>query len=179
MRHVLTLLLHIVADLVVELSLDIDLRRVAIVMLGVLGFLLPGVGLAQVPGTPPACQQAEIHVQDGTRMLEQKAYPLALQEFRAAVEACPQNPGAAAGLTRTYLATRQFNSAEQSAHHLLQLDPRSEDGQYLLAYSYFMQERFQETGKTLQDLLAQDDKNPEAHKLILPPSTPHFLIPPE
>ena len=50
--------------------------------------------------------------------------------------------------------------------HLLAIDPHSEEGQYLLAYSYFMQGRFQEAGRTLQKLVAQNNRNPDAHKLL-------------
>jgi tetratricopeptide (TPR) repeat protein len=124
------------------------------------------VRAAQVPGTSPACQQAATQVEEGKRLFAQKAYPLAVREFRSALDACPQNQAAIIGLTRTYLAARQFSSAEQSALRLLVVDPRSEDGQFLLAYSYFMQERYPEAGKLLRQLLARDPDNAGAHKLM-------------
>ena len=101
--------------------------RAALTVLCALEFLWPTrVWFAQVPGTALACEHAVTHVEDGKRLFGQQAYALALQEFRAALDACPQNQAAAAGLTRTYLAARQFSSAEQSALHLLAIDPHSE-----------------------------------------------------
>lgn len=78
----------------------------------------------------------------------------------------PERPEIALELTRALLAARQFTQAEQMARNLLAVNPRSEPAQFLLAYSYFMQERFPEAGNTLQKLLAQNNRNPEAHKLL-------------
>jgi protein O-GlcNAc transferase len=103
---------------------------------------------------------------EGKQMAEKKQYARAIDLFRAALVLCPKREEAAVELTRAYVDTRRFADAERSARDILDRNPASEPAQFLLAYSYFMRQHFQQAGQTLQRLLAQNDKNAEAHKLM-------------
>src|SRR5262249_38291280 len=135
-------------------------------LIAVLLLLVDSAAPSQSTGASAGCLQAAEKTADGRNLAAQKRYTQAIQEFRAALDQCPDNQDAALELTRVYLSARRFAEAERLASDILAHDPSSEAGQLLLANSYFMQQRFPEAGKTLQKLLAQNDRNVEAHKMM-------------
>ena len=126
----------------------------------------PDAPWGQTARNSSPCEQAEVQVSEGERLVDGKEYAGAITKLRSALDLCPERKDAALELTRAYLGTRQFDQAESTAKKLLERDPRSEAAQFLLAYSYFMQERFQEAGETLKKLLAENTRNADAHKLM-------------
>ena len=135
-------------------------------LIALLLLLVDSAAPSQSKGASAGCLQAAEKTADGRNFSAQKRYTQAIQEFRAALDQCPDNQDAALELTRVYLSARRFAEAERLASDILAHDPSSEAAQLLLANSYFMQQRLPEAGKTLQKLLAQDNRNAEAHKLM-------------
>jgi anaphase-promoting complex subunit 3 len=115
---------------------------------------------------PSSCKEAEDMLKLGREMQRAKNYAKAIDQLQLAHQTCPQDQSISLELIRTYLDARWFPAAESEAKSFLAQHPRSEPGQFFLAYSYFMQQKFQYAGQTLQKLLAQDGKNPDALKLM-------------
>ncbi|MBI1940271.1 MAG: tetratricopeptide repeat protein [Acidobacteria bacterium] len=127
---------------------------------------LPSATFPQSTDSPVACHEAARQVERGKLRIAQENFSAAIEDFRSALELCPERRSTVLELAQAYSGARRFGEAEQAAKQFLTGNPRSEEGQFLLAYSYFMQERFREAGKTLRKLLDQDNRNPDAHKLM-------------
>src|SRR5579884_4018678 len=104
--------------------------------------------------TLPSCEEAEDMLKLGREMERAKNYAKAIDQFQLAHQTCPQDQSISLELIRAYLNARRFPAAESEAKSFLAQHPRSEPGQFFLAYSYFMQQKFQYAGQTVQKLLA-------------------------
>ena len=99
-------------------------------------------------------------------MSEAKQFSQAIEQFEVALRLCPEDENAALDLIQTTVDGKDYAKTESAAKALLEHHPQSETGQVFLAYSYLLQGKSQDAAKTLQKLLAQDDKNPDALKLM-------------
>jgi tetratricopeptide (TPR) repeat protein len=127
--------------------------------------LAPGILPAQRSQTFSDCSQAEARIQEGRRLHVEKKYAAAIQEFRAAQELCPSDSRPGLEIIQSYLAGRQFASAEKSAKIFLIDHPDSQLAQFFLAYSYFAREQFSESAHVLQKLLQQYGQYEDAIRL--------------
>jgi tetratricopeptide (TPR) repeat protein len=116
--------------------------------------------------TPSSCGQARDLTHSGIYMSKAKRFSRAIVQFESALRLCPGDENVALDLIQTTVNVGDFATVESESKALLVYHPRSEAAQVFLAYSYLMQRKFQRAGQTLQKLLAQDAKNPDALKLM-------------
>ena len=121
---------------------------------------------AQSDGAGSSCADLRGQLEEAQQYVHRNNFPRAIQVLRLAFDACPRSSAAGVELTKAYVAAREFREAERTAKKVLEIDADSEAAQFLLAYSYFMQERFAETGNLLRPFLARHPENAGAHKLM-------------
>ena len=122
--------------------------------------------VSPIPLNPSSCEEARDVTQSGIKLSEAKQFSQAIEQFEAALRLCPEDENAALDLIQTTVDARDYAKTESAAKALLAHHPNSKTGQVFLAYSYLLQGKFHDAAKTLQKLLAEDDKNPDAHKLM-------------
>jgi tetratricopeptide (TPR) repeat protein len=122
--------------------------------------------VSPIPLTPSSCEQARDVTQAGIKMSEAKQFSQAIEKFEAALKLCPEDENAALDLVQTTVDAKDYVRTESAAKALLVHHPQSETGQVFLAYSYLLQRKSRDAAKTLQKLIAQDEKNPDALKLM-------------
>jgi tetratricopeptide (TPR) repeat protein len=116
--------------------------------------------------TPSSCEQARDLTQSGINMSKAKRFSMAIVQFESGLRLCPGDEKVALDLIQTTVNVGDFATVESESKALLVYHPRSEAAQVFLAYSYLMRRKFQYSGRTLQQLLRQDGKNPDALKLM-------------
>lgn len=119
-----------------------------------------------IPLTPSACAEARDATQSGIKLSEAKQFSQAIGQFEAALKLCPEDANAALDLIQATVDAKDYAKTESAAKALLARHPQSETGQVFLAYSFLLQGKSRDAAKTLQKLLARDDKNPDALKLM-------------
>lgn len=122
--------------------------------------------VSPIPLTPSSCEEARDVTQAGIKMSNGKQFSQAIEKFEAALKLCPEDENAALDLIQTTVDAKDYARTEAAAKALLVHRPQSETGQVFLAYSYLLQGKSRDAAKTLQKLIAQDEKNPDALKLM-------------
>jgi tetratricopeptide (TPR) repeat protein len=134
--------------------------------------VLQSRGLAQslwvspIPLTVSSCEEGRNLTDSGIRLSGAKHFSSAYAEFESALKLCPEDENVALDLLQTSVDMRDFSKTESIATGLLVHHPNSEPAHVLLAYSYLMRGQNRNAGKTLQEILAGDRKNPDALKLM-------------
>jgi tetratricopeptide (TPR) repeat protein len=122
--------------------------------------------VSPIPLTVSSCEEGRNLTDSGIRLSGAKHFSSAYAEFESALKLCPEDENVALDLLQTSVDMRDFSKTESIATGLLVHHPNSEPAHVLLAYSYLMRGQNRNAGKTLQEILAGDRKNPDALKLM-------------
>ena len=122
--------------------------------------------VSAIPLTPSTCEQARDLTRSGIEMSTAKHFSQAIKKFSLALAICPDDENTALDLLQATVDARDYGKTQSTAQAFLSHYPHSETGLVMLAYSYLMQGNSQDAGRTLQRVLTQNGKDPDALKLM-------------
>ncbi len=97
--------------------------------------------------------------------MREKHFAAAAQSFDAALDACPERHSLLLRLSDANARRREFTSAIAEAHHFLELENGSIEGELALANAYFMAQQFSQSLAQVNTVLKSNPAQPAALKL--------------
>jgi tetratricopeptide (TPR) repeat protein len=147
------------------------LRRALVPLCGLLLGLLLALLSLPAPAAPQleetACNSTQSMVQAaaGRRAMANRQYEVAVNSFRSALEACPQELAHHLSLAAALTSLGNLDDAIREAREYLRFRPDSVDARLLLANACFRAQRFDECRQAAEQVLASDSRNLPALQL--------------